>query len=224
MFFSPFTSVHQPAEIIRRLDNLLRIGTITHLDLSAARCRVKSGGLSTDWLPWVTLRAGNTRTWNPPTVGEQVLIVSLSGELTTGLVLFGINSHVYPPPSHSSDETITLYPDGAKISYNHASGLLKASGIQSATVQASKQVLIDCPETTVSGNVTIDGTLTVKGLLAYQSGMVGRSASDSPTGTATVIHGSIIQQGGQLISNGVVLDQHTHDGVEAGNAQTGLPK
>ncbi|MCC7005292.1 MAG: phage baseplate assembly protein V [Ottowia sp.] len=48
MFFSPSTPSYQLTEIIRRLDNLLRIGTITHLDLSAARCRVKSGGLSTE--------------------------------------------------------------------------------------------------------------------------------------------------------------------------------
>lgn len=220
MLFSTPNSSHQLPEIVRRLDNFLRLGTITQLNLSIARCRVKTGSLITDWLPWLTLRAGKVRTWSPPTLGEQVLIVSLSGELSTGLVLLGINSDTYPAPSDNSEETLTVYPDGAQISYNHANGLLQASGVQSATVQAKKQVSIDCPETTVSGNVTIEGALTVKGLLTYQAGMAGRNSNNA----ATVIHGSIIQEGGSLISNGVVLDKHTHEGVHAGNARTGLPK
>lgn len=111
-------------------------------------------------------------------------------------------SDAHPSPSQNAAETIMFYPDGAQISYNHASSILKASAIQSATVQAAKQVTIDCPETTVNVNVTINGALNLKGLLSYQSGMVGRSASGSSTGAVTGIHGLIIQQGGQLVFNG----------------------
>lgn len=213
---------HTIAEITRRLDNLLRIGVVEKINHSTARCRVKTGGLITDWLPWLTLRAGTTRTWYPPTIGEQVVLLSLSGELNTGVVLLSLYSDTYSAPSHNPDETITHYPDGARCCYNHVSGALTASGVQSATVQAAKKVIVDCPETIATGNVTINGALTVQGLLTYQAGMMG--ASSSGNHAATKIYGAIIQQGGPLSSNGVVLDLHTHEGVQAGNAHTGLPK
>ncbi|WP_223278755.1 phage baseplate assembly protein V [Janthinobacterium lividum] len=30
--------------------------------------------LTTEWLKWVTPRAGGTRTWSAPTMGEQVIV------------------------------------------------------------------------------------------------------------------------------------------------------
>lgn len=152
------------ATLSRMIENLIRIGKIEEIDLSGKCCRVRTGKLLTNWLPWITARAGTTRTWNPPTVGEQVLVFSPSGELGGGVVLTGLFSTMHPAPSDSAAEHITDYPDGARISYNHATHALTATGIQTALVQASEQVTIDCPAVHFTGDVTVDGDVIASGI------------------------------------------------------------
>lgn len=70
--------------------NSIRTGIIKELDLSRGRCRVQTSGLLTDWLPWITHRAGQARSWWAPSVDEQVLVLAVGGELHTAFVLPGI--------------------------------------------------------------------------------------------------------------------------------------
>jgi phage baseplate assembly protein V len=148
----------------RLIENLIRIGKIEQIDLNAKRCRVRTGNLLTQWRPWLSLRAGTTRTWNPPTIGEQVLIFSPSGELAGGIVLTGIESAEFNSPSNSADEDITDYPDGAQISYNHATGKLIATGIKNALIKASLSVTVNSPVTHCTGKVIIDGDAIIGGI------------------------------------------------------------
>lgn len=48
----------ETAELQRQTSNNIRIGKISEVDYPNARVKVSIGELSTDWLPWVTLRAG----------------------------------------------------------------------------------------------------------------------------------------------------------------------
>lgn len=205
-------------DTLRRLDNLVRLGRIAAIDPDVARCRVQTGGNLTGWLPWLTQRAGTTRTWCPPTVGEQVIILSPSGEPAGGIVLTGLYSELVEAPSTASAEHITDYPDGARIAYNHATHALTVTGIDTATVQAATHVTVDCPQSTITGNVLIQGTCTVQGLLTYQAGLSGAGG-----GAGTTISGPITQSGGNLTSNGIVLHTHKHSGVQTGAGQTGAP-
>lgn len=200
-------------ETLRRLDNLIRLGTIDELDLDAARCRVQTGGILTGWLPWIAQRAGETRTWSPPTVGEQVILLSPSGEPAGGIVLTGLYSEQVAAPSTASSEHIVEYPDGARIRYDHDTGHLEAIGIQSATIEAAIEVTIDAPATHITG------TLTVDGLLTYGDGLSGDGG-----GSGTTITGPITHTTGDLSSNGIVLHTHTHTGVQSGGSSTGAPQ
>lgn len=190
------------SEILRLLSNLIRIGTVFAVDLGArpAKVRVSSGGLQTDWLQWREARAGSTTTWNPPTVGEQVVILCPGGEPAAGIVLAGLNSDDTPAPSDSPDEHVTLYPDGARIVYDHQAGALTATGIKSLTADVEGTSTITCPE------ITLDGNVTVTGLLSYQAGMSGRDGK----GNTTKITGNITHEDGNLSSNGVVVHSHRH--------------
>lgn len=225
------------ADISRRLESLIRTGTIAEVDLAGPRVRVVSGGLTTNWLPWLELRAGDTRTWNPPTVGEQVVLLCPSGEPGTGIVLGALESTTHPAPDSSASTHVTLYPDGARICYDHASGALTATGIKTGMVQASQKVTVDVPETEITGNVTIDGDLLVKGkgtvtqLLSYLSGLSGNAGP----GGGSVIKGPITQTGGNLTTDGgisaagdvtagsISLQNHTHVEHGAGGGITGAP-
>ncbi|WP_431131087.1 phage baseplate assembly protein V [Variovorax paradoxus] len=73
------------AELVRCIENIVRAGTIAQVDHSAARCRVKSGGLDTDWLPRISLRAGDVRRWSPPSPGQAMRGVLARREHGVGL-------------------------------------------------------------------------------------------------------------------------------------------
>ncbi len=208
------------AEQARRLESAVRLGTIAAVDHAAARCRVKSGGLETDWLPWLERRAGTTCDWDPPTVGEQCLLLSPSGETAVGIVITGIFSTASPPPNDSPDECTRQYHDGARITYNHASSHLSVTGIKTFLVQASDNGVVDCPDVTYTGNVLIQGTCTVQDLLTYQNGLRG---SGGETGNGNVLRGEFTHTDGNLSSNGVVLHTHVHTGVVSGGDNSGEP-
>jgi phage baseplate assembly protein V len=64
---------------------------------------------------WPTCRAGRSRVWWAPSVGEQVLILAIGGELDTAFVLPGIFSDDHPASSASPDALHVAFPDGAFI-------------------------------------------------------------------------------------------------------------
>jgi len=205
-------------DALRLLRNLIRIGTVAEVDLDAATCRVNTSGNVTDWLHWLTSRAGRSRFWWAPSVGEQVLLFSLGGELDTAFVVPGIFSDDFPAPSASADAVHIAFPDGAVIEYEPKTGALLATGIKSATVNASEKVavtspLIDCVAKTrimldspevVCTNKLITGSLEVK-----------------QGGTMT---GNVSHSGGSITSNGIVLHTHKHSGVQTGGGNTGGPQ
>lgn len=75
-------------EIQRLLRNLIRVGVVTNVNTKDALCRVQTGDMATDWLNWLTRRAGRSRDWWAPSIGEQVLILSIGGRLCAVRHLF----------------------------------------------------------------------------------------------------------------------------------------
>ena len=183
-------------ELARALRNMIRTGIIVETDLNAGRCRVQTGGMCTDWLQWLTHRAGRSRTWWAPSVGEQVLILAVGGELDT-------------------DALHIRFPDGAVIEYEPETSALTVSGVKTASVTASDSVTATVPVVMLkaSTRVTLDTPEVVctnrliTGTLEVQKG-----------GT---MRGNIEHTGGELSSNGKVLHTHKHPGDSGGT--TGGP-
>ncbi len=123
-------------ELARALRNMIRTGVIVETDLNAGRCRVQTGGMCTDWLQWLTHRAGRSRTWWAPSVGEQVLILAVGGELDTAFVLPGIYSGDNPAPSASADALHIRFPDGAVIEYEPETSALTVADWMHGSVTA----------------------------------------------------------------------------------------
>lgn len=194
------------AEISRRLENLIRIGTVSDVDHKAVRCRVKSGKLETQWLRWHTPRAGATRTWDPPTIGEQAMVFSPSGEIGNGLVFYGFDCDDHPAPSHSPDKHVVQFPDGATFSYDHVASSLDITGIKTATISAGEEITLDTPLTHCTGKLTADDLLT------YGNGINGTGGENN-----NVITGDFKHSGGELSSNGIVVDKHHHANPDAGD-------
>ncbi|ELY7545513.1 phage baseplate assembly protein V [Cronobacter turicensis] len=204
----------QIAEIQRLLRNLIRIGTVSTVNLDDGLCRIDTGNNTTGWLHWLSARAGKTRSWNAPSVGEQVLVLCIGGELDTGFVLPGIFSDANPAPSASSDALHWSFPDGAVIEYEPASGALQVAGIQTASISAAKSATVTVPVVTVTAStrVTFDTPEVV-----CTNKLITGTFEVQKGGT---MKGNIQHSGGALTSNGVRVDEHGHGGVQRGGSWT----
>ncbi|WP_075685092.1 phage baseplate assembly protein V [Serratia marcescens] len=205
------------AELYRLLCNLVRTGVVAEVDLTAQRCRVTSGQLSTTWLPWLTHRAGRSRTWWAPSVGEQVVLLAIGGELSTAFVLPALYSDASPAPSASADTWHVTFPDGAIIEYEPDTGALSATGVKSATIQASDSISAESQQVTVKASVKI---MLETPEVACSNHLSAKTLSVMEGGEMS---GDITHSGGTFSSNGIVVDDHKHGGVQTGGGQTGKP-
>lgn len=210
------------SETERMLAGIVRFGVITELDEASARVKVRTGGLSTDWLPWLTTRAGATRTWSAPRPGEQVLVLAPCGDPSQGVVLLSVYQDDYPAPAASKDKETTVYPDGSTVEYDSAANLL------TVTVSGNGRVVVNCKEVTVNAETSVTlntpqttckGKLTVEGLLTYQAGMAGSGGS----GAAASIVGDISVTGGNVTADGIGLKTHKHPTAPTGPQSQPVP-
>ncbi|ETS31789.1 phage baseplate protein [Photorhabdus temperata] len=142
----------QLTELLRLLRNLIRTGVVTEVDHARGMCRVATGNLKTDWRPWLTMRAGHSRTWWAPSVSEQVLLLSVGGELTTSFVLPAVYSDRFLAPSVSSEAVHIAFPDGAVMVYEPKFGALTVKGIKTANVQASYSITLEATNITLKAH------------------------------------------------------------------------
>ncbi|CAI2485409.1 phage baseplate assembly protein V [Serratia liquefaciens] len=205
------------SELARAVRNLIRIGVIVDVDTVQARCRVQIGGNTSDWLQWLTCRAGGARAWWAPSIGEQVLLLALGGELDTAFVLPGIFSDDFPAPSASAEAYHVSFPDGAVIEYEPQTGALAVSGIVTADVSASTSVNVTAPTVTVNASKKINLNAPV---VECSNQLVTGTIQIKEGGEMT---GDLNHSGGSITSNGVVVHTHTHGGVETGGGQTDKP-
>lgn len=201
-------------DVLRLLRNMIRTGVVVEIDLDDGRCRVQSGGIVTDWLQWLTARAGRSRSWWAPSVGEQVVIFAIGGELDTAFVLPGIFSDDHPAPSASADAFHITFPDGAVIEYEPETGALTVSGIKTADVTASDSIAVTVPVVTVKAETRI--TLDTPEVVCTNK----LTAATLEVTKGGKMSGDIEHTGGTFKSNGVQVDNHGHGGIERGGEWT----
>lgn len=128
-------------ELNRRTSNVIKYGAIEEVDYATAKVKVRMGDLLTAWLPWST-KSSNTRHWQAPEIGEQVVVASPSGELNQGVIIGSMPQDLHPPVGNSVDKHRIDYGNGDFFEYDRATGDLVIN---------------------VSGNLTINagGTVTV---------------------------------------------------------------
>ena len=62
-------------ELMRLLENIVRIGVVTEINTDTWEVRVQTGGLTTNWIRWNSGRAGKFKIWIPPSPDEQVFLL-----------------------------------------------------------------------------------------------------------------------------------------------------
>lgn len=231
------TTSRDIAELERTRANLIQVGTVAARE--GARARVTLGELTTAALDVLQLRAGKDRTWWPPSVGEQVVVLCPDGDPALGIILGSLYSGAHPAPGESGDLHRTEYGDGAVIDYDSATHSLTATlpaggtaditapaGI-TANTQGAAQITAAGGATITAPLIQLAGNVEVAGTIVMGSGLAG--------GAIGTIYGSLQQIGGNFATDGSVesaqdviaqtisLVGHVHDGVQPGSAQTGVP-
>ncbi|UOF16457.1 phage baseplate assembly protein V [Lysobacter capsici] len=185
------------SELQRQLGNAIRFGTIAEVDHAAARCRVDTGEIKTDLVPWFVPRAGETIEWSAPSLGEQGILLCPNGDTHGAVFLRGIYSDAFVAPSNAQSLHLIRFADGALIQYDQAAHALQAALPAGGTA-----------EITADGGVTINGPLIVNGAT-----QINGDAGVSGTVTAEV----------DVIGGGKSLKNHPHKNVQPGSGQSGPP-
>lgn len=185
------------AEINRLLENLIRFGTVAEVQHVPPRVKVQTGGMLTTWLPWLAWRAGENREWDPPTVNEQVLLLSPSGQLANGVAVTGLFSDLIPANGDRAGLHRRTYADGAVVEYDSVAHHLVATLPDGGTTE-----LISTGGIHIKGDITHEGNYVQTG-------------NQTVTGLVTVTQ--------DVIAAGISLVTHTHGGVQVGGSKTGVP-
>lgn len=195
--------MHAP-DLARRIENLIQLGTIAGVDLETARVTVQAGDLLTAPLPWLTVRAGDAKSWWAPSVGEQVLLLSPGGDPARGVVLPAVYSDANPAPAAAEKLKHTVHADGAVVAYDAVAHKLTATLPAGATA-----------ELTAPGGVTITGDTTINGKL---------HTTQDATFDANVDCAQTVTADTDCVGGGISLKTHVHTGVTSGGEETGPPQ
>lgn len=192
------------SETSRHLHNIIRLGVIAEVDLVKAGCRVQTGEILSDFVPWLTPRTGNTIEWSAPSIGEQVILLSPGGDLSDAVALRGLYSDAFAAPAGADTQHVIRYPDGALVRYDHAAHALTAILPASGTA-----------EITAQGGITLNGPLTVNGTAEINGDTtINGDAGVSQTLTAQT----------DVIGGGKSLKGHKHTAVQGGSGVSGPPQ
>ncbi|MCW2370194.1 phage baseplate assembly protein V [Sphingobium sp. B11D3D] len=151
------------------LGDLIRIGVVETVGLADATLTAKLGDIVSPSVPWLEL-AGGFRTWCPPTVGEQILLLCPEGDIAHGVALRGLYSNAFPAPASDGRARI-LMPDGSTIDYDPEGHVL-------AITLAGGKLTINAPEgVAITGNVTVTGKVDVSETVTASDDVIGGGKS-----------------------------------------------
>lgn len=165
------TGMNSLAELARLIENTVRFGTVAEVQYTPPRVRVRTGELLTTWLPWLAWRAGESREWDPPTINEQVILLSPSGQLANGVVITGVFSDLIPANGDRAGLKRRTYADGAVVEYDsvahHLRAVLPAGGTSEVISDGGIRIVGDIVHEgnyTQTGNQKVTGDVVAAGI------------------------------------------------------------
>ena len=216
-----------PTEQLRMMANIVRTGRIDSVNVQTARCRVRTGELLTDWLPWVTLAAGGAdkaRHWRAPSINEECVLLAPGGDLAQALVLPGLFCADMPQNAAAEDVERHDFSNTDYWAHNRSASELTFNIAEKITLRVGSSTLsitpdgatlktdlhtVDAPSTKFTGNVSIAGGLGVDGTAAG--------------GGTSRIRGNFDIEGGTLTHNGTNISS-THRHQDSHGGTTGGPQ
>lgn len=204
------------SDLLRRIENLLKVGVIHEVDLDAKKLRVKMGDIITGWLNMPGEVTANYIRWRPLKTGTQVLVASESADPANAIIVQILYTADNQPVSTEETLDIIQFNDGTAISYNTATSALTAALASNGHITATApQGIIDIHSdqgtinvTANQGTINLDtqgGKINATCLQGFDiTGDVSITGSLSCTGNADV--DGHIDAGGDISADGNVSD------------------
>ena len=133
------------ADLERRVAGQFRHGTVHEVDAAKQRCRLKLGEDANGvpflgpWVPYAQ-QAGDLKAHVPVSVGQQMTLMSPTGDFRQGIAVPFTFSESNPSPSDQADEIVATYGD-VRITVKGDTAIVKAPN-----------VVIDSPSITTGGS------------------------------------------------------------------------
>ena len=139
------------AETLRRLDNLIQIGTVveTKSDEGLALARVDIDGRVTDFLPVLMVNNDFVKVWVPVRVKEQVTVLSPFGNADFGVILPAIYNKENKEPAGANSNNVIVEIDTVRIETDGAM----------VDISAPVSVNLNTPVVNMSGNLVVAGDI-----------------------------------------------------------------
>ncbi|MBH3358785.1 phage baseplate assembly protein V [Pseudomonas guariconensis] len=168
------------AEHDRMIAGLIIPCRVVAVDLAAAMVRVSDGGDWTSaWVRWHSQGAGKARHWRAPSLGEQGVLFSPSGNPAQGTFVPGLYGNAGSQPDNRDHVEVWRFDDGGSLLYDWEAKryqIMLPTGTVEIKVGATVATLTDDAITaqtttasvrattiTLEGQVQINGPLTVTG-------------------------------------------------------------
>ncbi len=160
--------------------HLFAIGTIADIDHDKSLLRVSLGEITTDWLPFPAEIGRNFIRWRPLREDTQVVLACPAGDPSQGLIVQMVHHDKQPAPSDNPDLDVIVFDDGTTMTYDSSASALKLSGAGNISINSKADIAI-----------TSAGTLSL-------------------AASAITIAGPVQQTGGDITSDGISAQTHTH--------------
>ncbi|MCH7317943.1 phage baseplate assembly protein V [Acinetobacter sp. ANC 5659] len=206
------------ADINRRLENIVRFGTIKTLNPTKPipRVTVNLGDIETPEIRCLNIRSGDDTTWDMPSIDEECVVISPCGDIgPTSFVLYGFYNEKNPSPSDNLNKKIRMFADGCVIAYDisahHLSAILPSGG--KATISADGGVTVN-GDTTINGNLQINGSTAMTGNNTVGGSQLVQGSSHSTGSFSTEA---------DVKAGEISLKTHRTTGVQSGGDISGGP-
>lgn len=166
-----------PSQHDRMLACLLIPCRVVGVDLAAAMVRVSDGsGWTSAWVRWHSVAAGKARHWRAPSLGEQGVLISPSGEPAQGTFVPGLYGAAGAPPDNRDHVEVWRFDDGGSLVYDWQAKsytITLPSGTATVKVGGTEVVVTDNAITAKSGTITLTGEVAINGLLRVTGDIFG---------------------------------------------------
>ncbi|MFL9490141.1 phage baseplate assembly protein V [Acinetobacter baumannii] len=206
------------ADINRRLENLIRFGKIKTVNPSnpIPLVTVDLDDIVTPEIRFFNARSGDDSTWDPPSLDEEVMVISPCGEIgPTSVVFYGLYNNDHPAPSDDLNKKIRVFADGCVIAYDiaahHLSAILPSGG--KAIVTADGGITVN-GDTTINGNLQINGSTAMTGNNTVGGSQFVQGSSHSTGAFSTEA---------DVKAGSISLKEHKHPGDSGGTTGGPIP-
>lgn len=209
-----------------------KIGEVSSIDPSACTARVifdDEGSIVSYDLPVMQRNSFGNKDYQMPDVGEDVLCLFRGNGFEDGVIIGSFYAGEVAPPESNTDRRTIVFKDGTRVCYDRAAHVLSINiegtsivfdrqtgtitvpssvtvNCATATVNASGSVKIDTPDTSMTGNLTVEGLITGNGGLTVKGG--GGVVAD-----CDIKLNGRMDATDDVTAGGISLSSHTHTGV-----------